>query len=70
MSAPDPDWQSVRDDYVALCKGIFAGIAHDQPPDDKHTLRVGQEIKERADSLRVEYRASARALMRGARPRR
>jgi hypothetical protein len=70
MNAPDANWQSVRDDYVALYEGILAGIAHDQPPDNKYTLRVGQEIKERADSLRVEYRASARALMGGPRSRR
>jgi len=69
MRAPDVEWDRLRDDYVALYEGIFANIAHDEPADNVHILRVGQEIKERADRLRVEYRASAHALIAGRKPR-
>jgi hypothetical protein len=63
MHPPDEDWASVRDDYVELYDWILTGIANDDTPDDARTQRQGKEIKERADRLRIAYRADAALIL-------
>ena len=63
MHAPDDGWAGVRDDYVDLYSEILARIALDDEPDDAYTSLRGGEIKQRANILRLEYRASADALI-------
>jgi uncharacterized membrane protein (UPF0136 family) len=63
LAAPDDAWAGVRDDYIDLYSGILTLIAHDDPPDSDYTSERGLELKQRADILRLKYRASADALL-------
>jgi hypothetical protein len=63
LAAPDDAWAGVRDDYIDLYSGILTLIAHDDLPDDDHTSQRGLELRQRADILRLKYRASADALL-------
>lgn len=65
MRAPTADWAAVRDGYVDLYGDILGRIVRDEPPDDADTLRRGTELKERAERLRMAYRAAAQRWMRG-----
>lgn len=62
LTAPNDAWAGVRDDYIDLYSGILALIAHDELPDDDYTAQRGLELRQRADILRLKYRASADAL--------
>jgi hypothetical protein len=63
ISAPDDAWAGIRDEYIDLYSGILALIGHDDPPDNDYTSKRGLELRQRADILRLKYRASADALM-------
>ena len=63
LAPPDDDWAGIRDDYVDLYSGILGLISHDDLPDDDYTSQRGLELRQRADILRLKYRASADALL-------